>query len=189
MDSKKNLNYEEFAPESGLVDFVKYFWHSKPMQESVYTILPDGYFDLIVQLEDSRIKSIELFGLYTKEVEIRVPAGAEFWGITFKPLAAEYLLRRSIASLLNTRHALAADYWGINSFSDFSQFIGSVNKHILHLLSRSKKLDDRKLKLFELIYNSTDTLPVQDLADQVFWTARQINRYFKERLGLILKSL
>jgi len=188
MNSKENLSYEEIYPVEDLGAYIKYFWHSKPATDTIYTVLPDGYFDLIIQFEDNRMKSIELFGLYTKEIAIRVPAGTCFWAVTFKPLAAEYILHQSIAHLLNQKQALPCDFWSIDQIPDFHQFVGRLTKKIRDLLTAGKEPDARKQKLFKLIFNSAGTMQVQNLSDQVFWTVRQINRYFNDRLGLSLKA-
>src|SRR5471030_2088930 len=102
MDEQKNFNYEEIYPDGNLSVFVKHFWHShNPGEDIIYTILPDGYFDLIVEIEDMVIKNITLFGLYTKAIDVNVRSGGTFYGIAFKPLVAEYILKRSISSILN----------------------------------------------------------------------------------------
>src|SRR6187551_2773962 len=43
-------------------------------------------------------------------------------------------------------------------------------------------------KLFDLIYSSNGSLPVKELSDKVFWSSRQINRYFNEQFGISLKA-
>ncbi len=49
-------------------------------------------------------------------------------------------------------------------------------------------IDIRKRKLFELIYSSKGSISVKELSEKVFWTSRQINRYFNQRFGISLKA-
>jgi AraC-like DNA-binding protein len=52
----------------------------------------------------------------------------------------------------------------------------------------TKNIDSRKKKLFELIYSSNGSMPVKELSEQVFWSSRQINRYFNQQFGISLKA-
>jgi AraC-like DNA-binding protein len=49
-------------------------------------------------------------------------------------------------------------------------------------------MDERKRDLFRLIYASNGEMSVKELSEKVFWTSRQINRYFNRQLGLSLKA-
>src|SRR5690606_27153327 len=49
-------------------------------------------------------------------------------------------------------------------------------------------IDGRKQKLFNLVYASNGSLTVNELADSVGWSNRQINRYFNQQFGISLKA-
>ena len=49
-------------------------------------------------------------------------------------------------------------------------------------------IDERKRKLFELIYASNGEMSVKELSEKVYWSSRQINRYFNQQFGLSLKA-
>jgi AraC-like DNA-binding protein len=49
-------------------------------------------------------------------------------------------------------------------------------------------IDSRKQKLFEMIYTSNGALSVKELSEKVYWSSRQINRYFREQFGISLKA-
>lgn len=190
MDEEKVLNFEEIYPDSDLSVFVKHFWHShNPAGDIIYTILPDGYFDLIVEIEGIAIKNITLFGLYTKSIDINVQSGRTFFGIAFKPLAAEYILKKSISDILNGNKSLPDGFWELNKISmeSFGGFVKHTSQKILSILKTGKKIDKRKQKLFELIFSSNGSSHVQNLSNLVFWNSRQINRFFNARFGLSLK--
>lgn len=51
-----------------------------------------------------------------------------------------------------------------------------------------KPIDERKKKLFQLIYASQGAITVKELSEKVFWSSRQINRYFNQQFGISLKA-
>jgi AraC-like DNA-binding protein len=184
--------YEEINPEKTLTDFVKRFWKfSNPTADTQhYTILPDGYFDLIIKITANKLDCITLFGLWTKEIEVVLPADTIVIGICLKPLAAEYILQENIADTLNNFKPLANDFWGINNlqFDDFKSWTAEVSNQMLENIKKVSSFDNRKQNLFNLLFQSNGSLTVDELSKQTYWSSRQINRYFKNKFGLTLKS-
>ena len=184
--------YEEIDTDKPLADFVKRFWKFNNPTADIqrYTILPDGYFDLIIRITVNKIDSITLFGLWTKEVEVVVPADTIIIGICFKPLAAEYILQQTIADTLNSFKTLPNDFWNINNIQlyNFKSWTDEVTIEMLQNFKKVSAFDNRKQNLFNLLFQSNGSLTVDDLSKQTFWTSRQINRYFKNKYGLTLKT-
>jgi AraC-like DNA-binding protein len=52
----------------------------------------------------------------------------------------------------------------------------------------TENMDNRKKKLFELIYSSHGSMTVKELSGKVYWSSRQINRYFNQQFGISLKA-
>ncbi|MBS1690133.1 MAG: helix-turn-helix transcriptional regulator, partial [Bacteroidetes bacterium] len=69
-----------------------------------------------------------------------------------------------------------------NDLQDFARFVEKATKKIRSLLP--KEIDERKRKLFELIYESKGAITVKELSEKVFWSSRQINRYFNQQFGI-----
>ncbi len=47
------MNYQEIKPKGFLKNFIQCFWFYKTTNNPIkHTILPDGYFDLIIEFED-----------------------------------------------------------------------------------------------------------------------------------------
>jgi AraC-like DNA-binding protein len=42
--------------------------------------------------------------------------------------------------------------------------------------------------MFELIYSTNGAITVKELSEKVFWSSRQINRYFNQYYGISLKT-
>ena len=109
------------------------------------------------------------------------------FAISFKPLAIEYLLKSSIAGFLNSVKVMPNDFWGFdaNDLNDFDAFYEKASQKISSLLPA--EIDNRKLKLFDLIYTSNGEMSVKELSERSCWNSRQINRYFNSQYGLSLK--
>ena len=186
------LFYEEIDPLKSLADFVKRFWKfSNPTADTQhYTILPDGFFDLIIKINANKIDSISLFGLWTKEIEVVLPANTIIIGICLKPLAAEYILQQNIADTLNNFKTLSNEFWNIINlqFDDFKSWTEEVSNQMLETLKKVSSFDNRKQNLFNLLFTANGSLTVDELSKQTYWNSRQINRYFKSKFGLTLKA-
>ena len=186
------IQYEEFEPAKSLTDFVKRFWKfSNPTADKKnYTILPDGYFDLVVKITNNLIDGISLFGLCTKELEVVIPANTTVFGICFKPLATEYILKQNIAETLNSNKDLKNDFWNISKipFDSFQKWTEQISNQMLCELKSGKQIDERKQNIFSSLFQTNGSLKIQELSSKVFWNSRQINRYFNDRFGLSLKA-
>jgi len=82
---------------------------------------------------------------------------------------------------------LSDDFWGFhaNDLNDFDAFYKKATQKLMTLLP--PEVDDRKRKLFDLIYATNGEMSVKELSEKAFWSSRQINRYFTQQLGLSLK--
>jgi AraC-like DNA-binding protein len=184
--------YKEILPDTLLSDLVKcYWWFDNPSDQALqYTILPDGCFDLIILFKDHCQTEISLTGLWTKQVEVPIDPNIQIFAIRFKLLAADYLLKKHIAAICDSEEIMPPDFWGIHhiSFADLSAAAATLNKIMLSRFSLTKGIDQKKLALFKLLRATNGGLTIEDYAGQVHWTSRQMNRYFRERFGLSLKS-
>ena len=96
-------SYQQAANEV-LKEYIRCFWwlDNDSSENLDYTILPDGFFDIIVRFENYKYQSTVLTGIYTKEVEVVIPPNHQLFGIQFKLPAVEYIFRESIAPFLNS---------------------------------------------------------------------------------------
>ena len=184
------MKYEEIKTDGYLSNFVKCFWTSKTLTKSSdYTILPDGYFDLIIEIKNKNISSVKLTGIWTVPIDIKTEIHTEFFAVRFKPLAIELLENINLKSLLNSSICLGTDYIGIDnlSFDNFKDFCKHIENYLQNRIEKRKTVNDLKIRLFNEIYKK-EIFNVQELSEKVFWTSRQINRYFNLTFGLSLKE-
>ena len=177
-------------PDASIADFVESFWllHNQSAQDKEVVIVPDGRIDLFLSKSATEPFHITLLGLETEPTQATIAPDLLTFAISFKPLASEYVLKHTVAHLLDSVATLSSDFWNFNAndLNDFTEFCKKASNEINIRLS--EKTDERKIKLFKLIYESNGAMSVQELSDNVYWTSRQINRYFNQQYGLSLKA-
>ncbi|PIF05446.1 MAG: AraC family transcriptional regulator [Draconibacterium sp.] len=184
------MEYKEIKPKGFLQNFIQCFWFyqttDKPIQ---HTILPDGYFDLIAEFEDDILTTVKLTGIWTTPKHFDIPPKKTYIAIRFKLLSAEYLFKREIKSILDAEQILPFEFWNINGYqsNEFEKFVSNTTTHIEKSIKHLKEIDNRKLKLFDFIYQQ-NIKTIAELSEKVFWSSRQINRYFNAQFGFSLKE-
>ncbi|TCD00017.1 AraC family transcriptional regulator [Pedobacter frigidisoli] len=182
------LNYQLLKPEKSLADYV-YCFSSLNNLATVNdaVVIPNGKIDLIFSKNADDRLTIALLGLETKPKYAKVDV-INFFSISFNPLAIEYVFGFSVAEILNAGKVLPDHFWGfsIDDLNDFNAFCKKATQKIISCLP--KEIDERKRKLFELIMLANGEISIKELAEKIFWTERQINRYFKGQFGLSLKA-
>lgn len=184
-----DLYYKYVKPDQSLADFVESFWmlHNQDSDKEI-VVLPDGRADLILSLSPSEPFHITLSGIETYPEQIVLKASTLLFAISFKLLATEFVLNNTISGILNYAAYLPADFWdfGASDLHDFDLFCKKASEKIRSVLPG--EIDNRKRKLFDLIYSSKGSLSVKELSEQVYWSSRQINRYFNQQYGISLKA-
>ena len=184
------MKYQEIKTDGYLSNFVKCFWTSETLTNSSnYTILPDGYFDLIVEIKNNKTSSIKLTGIWTIPIDIKTEIDTKVFAVRFKPLAIELLEKINLKALLDSSINLGTDYIGIDklAFDDFKDFCRHIEHYLQSRIVINKTLNDLKIRLFNEIFKK-EVFNVQELSERVFCTSRQINRYFNLNFGLSLKA-
>lgn len=186
-----DLAYKSIKPSKKLLDFVESFWcMENKSDQTLETIgLPDGRIDLSLMKTAETSFQIRLLGLGTQQYEKgEIPANSQTFVVSFKLPAVEYIFRESIAEISNSGKLLENNFWDFNEndLDDFELFCEKTSSKIESLLV--KEIDNRKQKLFRLIYETNGNLTVKELSEQSNWSSRQINRYFNQYFGISLKA-
>jgi AraC-like DNA-binding protein len=184
------MTYFEIEPSGFLLNFIKCFWYYENNDiETVHTILPDGYFDLIAEFENDSLTKVKLTGIWTKPKNVLIAKRTKIFAIRFKLLAIEYLFNNEIKSILDSAQSLSLDFWAFDQYkhNEFEKFTTETTARLLLQLDQLKDIDYRKIKLFELVYKQKiDTVSI--LSNHLFWSSRQMNRYFQSKYGIPLKE-
>ena len=186
----QEITYDTIGPGQELSALVESFWMlANPSGTAKQVVvLPDGRFDIFFAYSDNEPYHVTLMGLENEPSQAEIAPGTVMFAVSFKLLAVEYLPGVDISALFNGAAYLPTGFWGItvNDLSDFKGFCAKITAVLTDLLQ--KDIDDRKRRLFDLVYASRGTLPVKDLSEQAHWSSRQINRYFAEKFGIPLKA-
>lgn len=184
------LAFTLISPHKTVAAFVESFWSLRNHSDSdkTFIVLPDGRADLILTKSPESPLQVTRSGIETYPSQAILAAKTVMFAISFKLPAIEYLFKTPLAGLLNSAEYLPAGFWDFDkmNWQDVEDFGETVTQKIKSLIPPNA--DERKLRLFELIYSSNGTISVKDLSERVFWSARQINRYFTQQFGLSLKT-
>lgn len=183
--------YLENKPHNSLFDFVKCYWFSDTQEsQGEYTILPDGYFDLIYRFVDDVHQKTFLTGTWVKPIDVPYVKHTRHFGVRFKLIASEYIFQTPIQQIIDSSLELPHDYWGATNalFSGFENFRRHMENHICTIIPIMPAIDSRKLKLFNMLYSTDGNISVNELSQKVGWSSRQINRWFNSQFGLSLKT-
>lgn len=187
MDS--SLEYQYTRPISELEDFVDRFSSLQNLSnKNDGIIIPNGRIDVVFCKTVENQFEVTLMGLETKPKSMPKQQIAAFFAISFNPLAIEYILQHSIADILNSGKVLPKDFWGfgMEDLDNFYRFCEKASQQIISILP--KEIDERKRKLFKLIFSTNGEMSIKELSAKVYWSERQINRYFNQQLGISLKA-
>ena len=186
--------YSQLPPDIFLKDFIRCYWwlNNDTDKKLEFTILPDGCFDLIISFQNFQQTGISLSGLWSKNAEVIVAPNTQLFGIQFRLLAADYIFQERLAGIINSQKKLKNDFWNLNAISFFENdqemIAEKLNQHIQTVIESQKVVDSKKQQLFKLLYQTKGNQTADFYAQQVYWSRRQITRYFKNRFGLSLKA-
>ncbi|MET3037233.1 AraC family transcriptional regulator [Chryseobacterium sp. NRRL B-14859] len=185
-----DFQYKFVEPEKSIADFVENIGTFRNLSDEAkeVVIIPDGRVDLFFMYSHSEPFQSTLLGLETYPEQRQILPHTTAFVVSFKPLAVEYILKTSIADLLNKGKELPPDFWNFKAddLKSFELCCEKATQKIKELLPT--ETDERKRKLFKLIYSSKGEMSVKELSESIGWSSRQINRYFTRQLGLSLKA-
>jgi AraC-like DNA-binding protein len=136
---------------------------------------------------EDKLLYTQLYGIWNKEIHADVPPLNNVIVIAMYPIAAEYLLRNSISNFFNTYQSITKFHELIQTDTRYS-FQNIIDVFSNHFDEKLKKIDSRKIELFQLIRQTKGQTTIEETENKIFWTQRQMNRYFSECLGVSLKA-
>jgi hypothetical protein len=185
-----SIQIRSAAPDHSIADLVQSFWMLENVSEAdiAGTVLPDGIVDLILSGSEREPFQIVLRGIDTEPSQVVLAPKVKMFAIGFKLPAVEYLLQIPVSEILNEGRAQPGGFWEFegSDLDDFDLFCRKATEKIRSV--SIGEADVRRKKLFELIYASNGSLSVKEISEKVYWSPRQINRYFNQQFGISLKS-
>ena len=187
---KDTLDIASARPIAVLQPFIESYWmiRNPSDQDEELVTFPDGGIDVYFFSSHEFPLHVSLVGLETLKQQGIMPKQSVLMGVRLNLLAAEYLLKRSVAELLNQRTQLETHFAAIKTqdLNNFEYFYHKLESYFLAQLSQP--IDPRKRIMSDCIYRTKGNISVQQIAAEASWSSRQINRYFNKWLGLPLKN-
>lgn len=191
------VTYREYLPHPLLQDYIKTYW-SFECDGGVtqpFDIIPDGYFDMIISLENNCIADTALVGIWSKLVTVQ-RAKWNVIGIRFKPMALSVLLDMTIGDLLDGSTSVDLSDWQLNTnilndnlnISDNTVFDYLDSHFLVRLQLNGHKLDKRLTALFHLIDTYRGIISVQTISDSIGLSTRQMQRRVTDLIGIGTKD-
>ncbi|MCH5720145.1 helix-turn-helix domain-containing protein [Niabella hibiscisoli] len=177
-------------PGISIASFVESFWELRNLSanDKEIVVLPDGRADLTFFRSATDPFCIVRSGIETYPQQALLKGKTAMFAVSFKLLAVEYIFGTSIAGILDYAEFLPTGFWNFSE-TDLENFDLFCQKATQQIQSRvPADMDSRKKDLFDLIYTRKGDISVKELSERVYWSSRQINRYFNEQFGLSLKA-
>ncbi len=184
--------YEQQQAHRDLQDYIRCYWklenHTNDFQ--AYTILPDGFFDLLICYHKTHLEEVFLTGLWDQQTKVAISPKTTIYGVQFRLFAIENIIQESISPLLNDLKPLQKSYLGLDRFNTNTDacLFDYLNQCLLACMEKQNDSDPRKRLLFNAIQQTKGNKTVEYYSQQAGWSKRQINRYFRATFGLSLKS-
>jgi len=186
------MNYFQQQAHQNLRDYVRCYWklENKNANFQSYTILPDGFFDLLICYHKDNLEEVLLTGLWDHKTNVAISPETTIYGIQFRLLAIENIIQESITPLYNNIKGLEKSYLGLEEFNenDDSYLFEYLNRCLLSCIEEHDPIDPRKFLLLKSINKTKGNETVEYYSQKAYWSKRQINRYFQSTFGLSLKK-
>jgi len=178
----------EHLPARELRPFVECIWYSSATNDVDFDIVPDGCVDACFVLSEKSPR-VQLFGTTTRTSSFELEAGAEYFGVRFRPGKASLFIRESIAGLTDTQIAVD-DFLGltaeeVHEAGSFAARRQRLEALLISALSRADLAAARVVThaISQVSFSHGD-IKVRDLAATCNLSERQLQRLFVDRVGL-----
>ncbi len=183
--------YFQQQAHKDLRDCIRCYWkiENRDKQAKSYTILPDGFFDLLICYHQGNKKSVYLTGLWNHKTNVVVQPETIIYGVQFRLLAVEQIFQKSIATLLNSISKIESSYLNLHQFgSTNDNSIFEYLNECFIIIKERDLIDTKKSTLLKSINQTKGKKTVEYYSQKANWSKRQIHRYFKSTFGISLKS-
>ncbi|HEY0681288.1 MAG TPA: helix-turn-helix transcriptional regulator [Steroidobacter sp.] len=177
-------------PAVGLARFVSQYWLSLNNAASVYTALPDGCIDLVIEVTAREYKSW-VYGTTTAPTNIPCSPGRHYLGIRFQPGQSRHFIRAAADEITDAREDLRtlmefpsdriATRIATDALFDELDVILSV------LLCHAPPVTSYVDRVIEHVSARHGLVRIDDVASRFGKSRRQMERTFLQTVGMPLK--
>ena len=203
------MRYRTYEPSPVLRPFVRALWslEGDDAAPAADRIFPDGCMELVVHLgtpfaawddDDREVvqPSAFLVGQLTRALRVRPSRRAAVVGVRFHPGGARPFLRLPqhelygrLPALADVSPALAREADRMHDARDLEAAVAAIERHLAAMAVSFDRPDPRVAACVSAIAVSAGAVPVDDLARRCGLGARQLERLFRDAVGLPPKTL
>jgi len=206
-----SVNVREYRPSPDLSPYIEYFWGGRFNANSIdifsQRVVPNGYIELIVHLSDLHCELLDsskfnsspdflLIGLYSHPYQVNFKGAVDVFGIRFKPEGFHQIFGIPASEFVS--NYVDIENLSLNRFRDHCNSLKEKN-NIREMIKHTEEffrmnLKGSKINLYylnlavNLIRKSDGLISVNDLSNKVFISKRQLEREFKQKIGMSPKS-
>lgn len=206
-----SVQVKKYAPAVALRPFVVQYWEGVFMGKLTAVleqrVVPSGYIELVLHLSDARCElkinaaweksaAFSIVGFWTTPFTLQFKDKVEVFAIRFKPEAMYFIFGVPAAEFLNCSANLEEAFGP--SFASFClqiEAVKTIEKRIQladqYLISKLYEADARTTYFqtaADLIRTQKGGITVESLSDSVCISPRQLEREFKNKLGISPKT-
>jgi len=210
-DSKMRVNIREYNPSFELSPYIEFFWTGEFNINSnellKQRVIPNGYIELIIHLSDSHCELFNsasfdsspdytLIGMYSQPYSVHFKDKVEVFGIRFKPEGFMQIFGIPAAEFYEGYVDIESLH--LKDFRDFCRRLKelSTTENMITECHKYffKKINGSKINLYylnraaEIIRKNDGLISIDELTRNVFIGKRQLEREFKQKLGLSPKK-
>jgi AraC-like DNA-binding protein len=185
--------YQEYQPHPFLAPYIETYWVSEDYTEEKISqrILPDGCVDIIFTFNNDKLTPL-LVGTMTSYFDISYIGKIKIAGIRFRPGAIKSFVNIPVFEYTDTRiDILTLDtaieesfFQRIEDCRTMAQLIPLLNQYFIQRLSRLSFSDKQVDYAVRLIESQKGNISATKLAEEVCLSPRQLERRFKESVGI-----
>lgn len=188
--------YTSYQPHPALGNYIEAYWTvttGSLLQPVVSRILPDGAVDIICNLGEAVVsgertavmqpEQVYLVGTMTTYADSWLPAYSRLVGVRFRPGAFHAFYKMSLNGKADECISFERELLNLRLLE--AGFTDRLNQYFLHRLSGQSFLLQQ---VIDGIIQHNGNRRVAELAQEYYVTPRQLERYFKEQVGVSAKA-
>ena len=182
------------APGAALRDYVSHYWFSPGCPASIFTALPDGAVDVVLQIDATAIQSWA-YGTPTCRIDIPLNQDCHYLGIRFRPGQSRHFMEPSARHLTDT-YAPAFDIlrFPLRQVGDQlldrspTQIGTQLNQLLEQHLGKHAPIHQTIDDAIRCIQASRGTVAIHEIAEDFGCSRRHFERIFLETVGIPAKA-
>lgn len=190
------MQFREIPPSPLLEFLIQRYWiadGSSPSCEKKYEILPDGCFDLVIDIYPTKANKVHLTGIWDKCVEVTISKGQILVGCRFYLAAIDVFLRCRVADLNNSSISFAKDMLQTNSGIDWTGLwtikdAEGLLSYLDYCFAMIKISATGKSDILLRMQEKDPEQSVSDFALSAGLSSRQLHRHYQNRFGISPKT-